>query len=264
MTNEHEAHKEATMFETEDELIDLCKTIASGEAGQLASNEFAAKFVWMDEKRGPRLFMFPNIDTTDRDDMLRKISYALHVLCSTNRAQHLAFVVDSYQCSSATKSDGTPWSPGDMERAYENKTVDADLVFEAFTITVTDRNGWNAIVSVPYYRDGAGGILFEWDKAMAVTEKDGSGQTGGAFASMMGQAMTTPNLLDEYAVLQHFADTLGVDDERRDVHIMCAAVKKVMLQTGFPCAIAASSEVERETLEASFSEENFGTEFIEP
>jgi hypothetical protein len=179
--------------------LDAVRHIAEGHAEQLAEGNFTPALMFMDDEESPRAIVFPDIDGTE--ETKNQLAWAMRILSAAiDDLWSIAFVVDTYHASTK-KHDGSEWGPNEMGYAFENKTVDADLVTEALTYQMIAGDRF-FITTVPYKRDN-GEIEFLWDDVITLDESDDA-KFGGFY----------PDALRGLQCAQDHGDPRGCQDGR--------------------------------------------------
>lgn len=110
---------------------------------------------------------------------------------------------DTWHSNLPFKTDGTPWLPGEMQRAVQEKTEDAHLVYDSFTFKTWSRDGHSGEIMYPYKRDGDK-VLWEDPVITVEGEADTEDDTGGMTTFIRSQFME-PTMMDtmrKYAEMQ--------------------------------------------------------------
>jgi len=231
------------VFVDVDKLMDAILPLAKEE---LEANEFQPALLGFLDG-AIRLNAFPQMND---DEWRDKMIWAAHVLCAGVQIDAIAWVSDSYGATSPTKKDGSPWQQGDLERAWQDDTPDKELITEMLLVNMFDRTGSGAIVTVPYIRQADGTI--EPGERKTLIEGVNGGQLGGEVSDGLRSAILQDSI--EVALRAQGMDfaQLGLSREAAVMHMACAATKTVLAQ-GVAVALGATSEIEMEVLEASFS-----------
>lgn len=228
--------------------LDAVRHIAEGHAEQLAEGNFTPALMFMDDEESPRAIVFPDIDGTE--ETKNQLAWAMRILSAAiDDLWSIAFVVDTYHASTK-KHDGSEWGPNEMGYAFENKTVDADLVTEALTYQMIAGDRF-FITTVPYKRDN-GEIEFLWDDVITLDESDDA-KFGGFYPDALREAYSAPKIM-AIPEAAKMAEALGLDLDAARLHSLCAAVKIVLMNVGIPAMIPCRDEEEVEILRRSFSD----------
>lgn len=230
------------------DLMDTVRHIAEGHAEELARGSFVPALMFMDDDEAPRAIVFPEID--GKDDTKSKLAWTMRILSAAiDDLWSIAFVVDTYHTTSK-KHDGSDWGPNEMGYAFENKTVDADLVTEALTYQMVAGDRFY-ITTVPYKRDN-GEIEFLWDEVITLDEDDDK-KFGGFYPNALRDAYAAPKIM-AIPEAAKMAEALGLDLDAARLHSLCAAVKIVLTNVGIPALIPCRTEEEAEIVSRSFSD----------
>lgn len=217
---------------TEASVREMLADVIKNDEMRLNSDNFAPYLAWLREDLIvneelavstaplPVAYLFPEMGSTD--EVRRKLALATAAVSSVANADYLLFAADCYGAKKPTRHDGQEWARGAMEYAYLNKTVDADLVFEQVTYTIATKDGWCAMVGVPYDRDGDK-IIFRNDDATVLVESidDMNESAAGFVPDMMREAMAAeePPLV---AGMRHIAESMDVSEDERRIYMLCA------------------------------------------
>jgi len=239
-------------MKTEQEIIEFAKRHAEHEKDDLIANEFRPKVLFeTGDGDAPRLVLFPHMDGTD--EAYDKFAYAVKLLAAgIDDLESIVFVVDTYKVTQMTKHDGSEWGRGGMQYAWENNTVDKDLVREAFGYQIADKSGVFAMCSLPYTRTD-NDVEFHFDEAEAMVEQEGSARFGGFFPNVMREALVQTKLLDAMLADGHRPEDMNLDLDSARLHTMAVTVKLSMAQTEWPCLVPARSEEEAQIIKESMN-----------
>ena len=228
--------------------METVRRIAEAHTEELASGNFVPALMFLDDNEDPRTIMFPEIDGEYETKM--KLAWAMKVVAAAiDDLWSIAFVVDTYHTTSK-KHDGSDWGPNEMGYAFENKTVDADLVTEALTYQMMAGDSFY-MTTVPYKRNGDE-IEFLWDEAITMDDGPDS-KFGGFYPDAMREAYGAPKIMAIPAAAT-MMKVLNIDLDTARLHSLCAAVKIVLTEIGIPALIPCRNEEEVEILRHSFSE----------
>lgn len=238
-------------MKTKNEYLEFAKTVAERRAVEILNNDCNMVVEFCIDIDKPRAIMMPMMGPTfDRN----KVGWAITVLgAAIDDLWALVFTTDSYHVRQGTKRDGTPWGPGDMERAVRQKTEDADLIFEALNCQFAEVGGGMASVLIPYDRTETE-IKFKWDEAQCMISGEEGNQVGGFYVDVMREALDAPKIMGHLIETGMPPESLGLDMEVARMHTICAGVKHIMRTAEVGILVPCYSEMESEILQRSMSD----------
>lgn len=232
----------------DDESMALFRRVMETESDSLSSDTFRPKFTWLDSNDVPRLTLFPNADRpTWTDDLARQCAM---LTSAQPDVRQIIAITDSCGATSPTKHDGSDWGRGEMQEALQNKTVDADLVFEILSVTICRIDETVSTVSAKYDRNDDGTITFEDPDGYTVRLSDE--QELGRVPHAMRIGLRQPKLHDAMTEFFGGPDWFGLSDTQARAHGLSACVKMVMQEFGCICMVGAATEEEAEVFKHSF------------
>lgn len=251
-----------------DALISQAREFVQVDTSRLAKNTFQPTMFFREKGYpAPRAVFFPELtgDPHDRD----KIAWATTLLSATIDDLHsITWVTDSYGATQPKKTDGSEWGYGEMQKAVQEQTEDAHLIFEQVNYqtmeVMADGTLRSSMICFKYARNGDT-VDVDWDNPVVMIDgEDGSLQ--GFYVDAMTNAFETPKLRAE--MVKFFgADTgaaLGLSEDAQKVHALCAAIKMIAQQIQMPVLIPVRNDEEQDILKRSFEEgPQFGPHRIE-
>lgn len=252
-------HIDDTLTEAAREaLISEARDFIKLDEERLAKDTFTPTMIFTDANAGPRVVFFPELDGSEETrDKLGWAALLLSAAIEDLRA--IRWVTDACSATQGTKTDGTPWGYGEMQKALRENTVDAHLVREMVnfqTVEILDDGEFRvSMVCFNYKRDGDK-VDVDWDNPQVLI--DGTdGQIQGYYTHAFKQAMKAPKLMHEMRKLIGGGqiEDLGLSDDMQRLHALLAAVKMVMQNTHMNVLIPCRNAEEAEHVKDSFRED---------
>lgn len=243
-------------FDTEEAITALVKRFANGSEEKIFKNDFTPQIAFYseDDLESPRVIFFPEMVSHESRS---PISWAVTVLSAgIDNLAGIAFIHDGYNAASKTKTDGTDWEPGDMQRALIEKTEDAHLISEALYYSVVTKEAVH-MAGVGYDRDDTT-ITFNWDTVTYASTMQDKVEAAGFYPDMMRRAMDAPKIIEHMA--KQFGTSVadfGLDEAGGRLHTLSICTKMVLIQTGMLCMIPCRTAEEQELLQRSIKEGPF-------
>lgn len=179
------------------------------------------------------------------------------------------------------KRDGTPWGPGEMQKAREEGTEDAQDVVDTLMVYYFDRLGQAAMVSLDYSYGESGLVWGEVLEAFDSGLGDEKVRASGYIPENIREMFTRPTVremmireaeleeeLSEVAWMSRFvmggaammspAEALAYTEEHpREAyaHMVCAMLKATLIPMGVPVAVAVRDKAILEIYERSMADQ---------